>query len=70
MTVRFPHPGRFVHLTIESAAAAVPALAGMGPAGRAKLADDITRELRSEMTRYTDGEVLAVPTAAHIVVAR
>jgi len=69
MTVRFPHPERFVRLTIESAAAAVPALARMEAAARAKLADDIASELRGELAAYIEGNALAVPTAAHIVVA-
>lgn len=70
MTVRFPHPERFVELTIQSAAAAVPALRRMDAAARMKLVDDITRELRDELTLYIEGDYLASPMAANIVMAR
>jgi ubiquinone/menaquinone biosynthesis C-methylase UbiE len=69
MTVRFPNPERFVAISIQSAAAAVPALRQMDAAARSKLADEIAHELRDDLARYIEGDQLASPMAAHIVVA-
>lgn len=70
MTVRLPHPERFVELTIQSAAAAVPALRRMDAAARMKLTNDINRELRDDLAHYREGDYFASPMAANIVVAR
>jgi hypothetical protein len=69
MITRFPQPDRFVQLSIQSAAAAVPALRQMDAPARAQLADAISRELRDELAHYTEGDYLAAPMTTNIVVA-
>jgi SAM-dependent methyltransferase len=69
MVTRFPQPDRFVQLSIQSGAAVIPALRDMDPSARAHLANAIGRELRDELAHYIEGDFLASPLAAHIVVA-
>jgi ubiquinone/menaquinone biosynthesis C-methylase UbiE len=67
---RFPQPERFVQLHIESTAAAVPVMQQMDAATRAKMAEDVARELHDELSQYVEGEYLVSPMSTWIVVAR
>ncbi len=69
MITRFPQPDRFVQLSIQSGAAVIPALGKMDAAARTQLAESISRELRDELSQYIDGDYIASPLTASIVVA-
>lgn len=67
--IRLPQPDRFVELTIEASAAAVPELARLSPEERAALAADVRAAVADALTPYRDGDYLRSPMAAHLVVA-
>jgi hypothetical protein len=67
--IRLPDPDRFVELTIDASAAAVPELARRSPAERAALAAEVRAAVADALTPYRDGDYLRAPMAAHIVVA-
>ena len=69
-TVRFPAPDRFVDLGVAGASAAVPALQAMNAAERAALTDAIRADMAAPLRDYSDGDEVAFPLEAHIVLAR
>ncbi|HKI86724.1 MAG TPA: methyltransferase domain-containing protein [Thermoanaerobaculia bacterium] len=68
-TVSFPQPGRFVLLTVVSGAAVVPKLAEMDAPSRSALAEEVTRDIQSDLEPYIDGDTVSFPMHANIAVA-
>ncbi len=70
LTVRFPSATDFLRLSVLSAAAVIPDLAGLDDAGRAALVTDIEREVGDTLRAHREGDSIAVPLAAHLALAR
>lgn len=67
--VSFPQPGRFVMLTLLSAAAVLPKLAEMDQASRAVLAEEVGRDIQGDLKPYVHGDTVSFPMLANIAVA-
>ncbi len=67
--VSFPQPGRFVMLTLLSAAAVIPKLAEMDHASRAALAEEVTHDIQGDLEPYVNGDTVSFPMCANIAVA-
>ncbi|MDQ4045650.1 MAG: methyltransferase domain-containing protein [Chloroflexota bacterium] len=69
-TVRRPSPETFVDLSIDGAAAAIPALQGMNAAERAALTEAVRADMAAPLGAYTKGGELVYPMEINIVAAR
>lgn len=67
--VSFPQPGRFVMLTLLSAAAVVPKLAEMDHDSRVALARGVAQDIENDLEPYIEGDTVSFPMHANIAVA-
>jgi ubiquinone/menaquinone biosynthesis C-methylase UbiE len=66
---RFPEPGRFVDLAVQSSAAAVPAFAQLAVDDRATLLRDVHAEVDPMLPAFVQGSELGFPMWGHLLVA-
>jgi ubiquinone/menaquinone biosynthesis C-methylase UbiE len=69
-TVRFPSADEFLERTMRASAAVIPAVQEMDGGAIADLLAALRREVEPVLSRYRDGDGVALPMAAHMAVAR
>jgi len=68
--LRFPQADRFVPLAVASSAAAVPAFATLESSAQAELLDAVRQETEPVVNQYRDGNDIAFPMHAYVIVAK
>jgi ubiquinone/menaquinone biosynthesis C-methylase UbiE len=68
--VHFPHPERFVELTIKAASAVMPVFAKLDDGLKSDMLAKVNRQLAGLVQRHTTGDTLSFPMSANIAVAR
>jgi ubiquinone/menaquinone biosynthesis C-methylase UbiE len=68
--VRHADRARYIDRQIESASAAVPALAEIGPEGRRELIEQMRTLLAAELDARADGDDLVFPMTENLAIAR
>jgi len=66
---RFPEPGRFVELAVQSSAAAVPAFAQLAMEDRASLLRNVHADVDPLLPSFVQGGELSFPMWGHLLVA-